>query len=444
MSTLPDRASKSTGKLPREGGQPRGFFASAVTVYLVALAIRLVGGWWLGQFSHPPTWEYEQIADSLLAGRGFVLDYLGTPYRAFTLPLYPVFCAVVYWLTQHDHAVVLVLQCLISAGACLQVRAIGRVMSHEPWVAVWSGWLVALHPGLVVFASRLHALTLEVGMFLAVLWAWLKIMQRPGWGMAVVTGCSSGLALLTRGTIIPFVALAMGWFMWRAPLPRGEAVKRLAVIVLIAGLMVAPWLRRNARYFHRFPLMLTETGELLWRGNHALASGSGYLPDGREVLAAAPESFRQRLARLDEFGQARFFSQEARRFIREHPLGFLALYVRKVVYFWWFSPQTGLLYPRRYLLGYQLFYIPLLMLALVGLRASRRLLTDARLALPLLFLVSVCAVQSLYYVDGRHRWTVEPVLLLFSALGGARLLRRMPRRRSAMRPLLVAGIGGSG
>jgi hypothetical protein len=38
-------------------------------------------------------------------------------------------------------------------------------------------------------------------------------------------------------------------------------------------------------------------------------------------------------------------------------------------------------------------------------------------ALFLLFLASISVFQSLFYVDGRHRWGVEPVFLIIAAAG---------------------------
>ncbi len=40
------------------------------------------------------------------------------------------------------------------------------------------------------------------------------------------------------------------------------------------------------------------------------------------------------------------------------------------------------------------------------------------------FPVSVSLLQSMYYVEGRHRWGVEPVLLLLAAAGWMECLNR--------------------
>ena len=35
--------------------------------------------------------------------------------------------------------------------------------------------------------------------------------------------------------------------------------------------------------------------------------------------------------------------------------------------------------------------------------------------LVLIFCLTISIAQALYYVDGRHRWTIEPFILVFSA-----------------------------
>lgn len=105
------------------------------------------------------------------------------------------------------------------------------------------------------------------------------------------------------------------------------------------------------------------------------------------------------------------------KFIRSSPTQALHLYGRKLLSFFWFSPQTGLLYPAAYTRGYQWYYAGMAALALLGLWSLRRHLARPPMILPILFVASIALYQSLYYVEGRHRWTVEPVLLLFAAQG---------------------------
>jgi len=184
---------------------------------LTAFGIRLAVGWWLGHFHHPRIWEYEEIANHLLAGQGYFYEHLGTPYRAFMAPLYPLVYASVCAVTNHTHSILVILHCALSAFATLQVYAIGMLIFKNPSIAQLGAWLVAFHPGLILYASRLHILNADVFAFLWVLWAWLGLFQSSSWTKAIQVGFASGFAILIRGTIILFLLFAMIVFLWSTP-----------------------------------------------------------------------------------------------------------------------------------------------------------------------------------------------------------------------------------
>src|SRR6185436_17937434 len=122
-------------------------------------------------------------------------------------------------------------------------------------------------------------------------------------------------------------------------------------------------------------------------------------------------------------GQADLFRQAARTFVGDHPGAFAALSVRKFASFWWFPATAGLTYPGAWLVVYRLFYLALLVGAVLGAVGAWR---DAdrggrqRLIPLLAMLGSISVAQSLFYVDVRHRWAVEPLLGIFLAVAVSR------------------------
>lgn len=386
-------------------------------ILLVAFGVRLAAGGWLGHFVQPMTWEFEEIANHLLEGQGFFWNYLGTPYRAFVLPAYPLFCAAVYAMTNHSQLILLVLQCFISAFAALQVYAIGMLAFKNPTIARWGAWLVAFHPGLIFYASLLYVLTTDLFAFLWVLWAWLRFFKEPSARGAAHAGLASGLAMLSRGTILPFMGLAMLLFLWVSPIPKARAMRLLSLVLLVGGIGIAPWLVRNAFHFHRFPFLISTSDEAFWEGNHPNATGSSSLPDGQPLLSGAPESFRRQIFQSDELGQSRLFAKEGKRFVVQHPTEALQLFFKKFIGFWWFSPLTGMNRPPTFLKWYRWYYTLIGAIALLGVFGLRRQWGRVPYALLFLYAFSIAAFQSLYHVEGRHRWTVEPILLLMTASG---------------------------
>ena len=396
------------------------FFKLKALLFFAALGIRLLAGIWLGHFSAPAVWEPEIIANNLLAGRGFLLnDHLGTSYRAFMLPAYPVLCAFVYSFTRHSQPAVLILQCLLSALSCLQVRAIGEQVFPKSGIGAGAAWMTALHPGLVFFATQLHPLTLDLFSYLWTLWACLALFQQPTAGRAFQLGIAAGLSLLSRGTILFFLLFAAALFLWKAGREGwlGKGIRSAGLAVAVAALAVLPWLTRNALLFKRFPLFITSSNQSLWAGNNPLSIGTLHSRDGRALVSQFPAPLETALARTDEIGQSDLFRKEAWAFIRSNPSAAVRLTLRKWVNFWWFSPTTGRYYPRAYAAAYEIFYAIVAALALAGLWSERRRLSSPPLLLLVLFPLFIAFFQCLYYVEGRHRWTVEPLLLLLAARG---------------------------
>ena len=76
-----------------------------------------------------------------------------------------------------------------------------------------------------------------------------------------------------------------------------------------------------------------------------------------------------------------------------------------------------------------IYYFVIIFSALIGFYAIWRGGGLARQHLILIgvFLFALALLQSLYYVEGRHRWAVEPILIAISGAGVAKLWRRGDR-----------------
>ncbi|HEV7665428.1 MAG TPA: hypothetical protein VGQ62_17995, partial [Chloroflexota bacterium] len=89
-------------------------------------------------------------------------------------------------------------------------------------------------------------------------------------------------------------------------------------------------------------------------------------------------------------------------------------------YFWSLSPQAGLLYPPAWVSAYEIYAITVYAFAIVGaLAIVRSGTTEERNLLGMLLTIGLglAVVHALAYVEGRHRWGIEPLLLLLTARG---------------------------
>lgn len=387
-------------------------------------------------YAHPVKWEFEEIINNILAGKGFLYgNFLGAPCRSLTTPLYTYLCAGIYLLTSHSYLAVLLLQALFSLALAAVIFNIAKALFDED-VAFIAAMLVAFHPGYVYYdVFNLVPLSIDSFFITVVTYLFLRFKDRPTASRALLIGGIIGLGALSRGMIgslLPFLALFLFLFVKSAGFR--AKLKLAAFMALAAFIVISPWIIRNYIVQKEFVFIVSTTGENFWRGNNELATGASLTKDGRSILSLWPAAFQEKVRSLDELGQKKFFESEAAGFIKRNPARFIGLYLTKIRYFWWFSDQSGYLYPRSYLVIYKWLYSVMLPFSVAGLLLavfSGNNATREGALLIVFVLAAVCCMQSFFYVEGRHRWLVEPLVIIFFSSGISKVYRLLFKKRSA-------------
>lgn len=398
-------------------------------VLSLAFAVRLAALFALGRHIVPETWEYDQIAINIMNGKGYLMHWYNTNYKSFCYPVYPFLTAVSHMLTGQNYFILELLHILASVATCYLIYIIGEKIFGVR-TALFAATLVALHPGLIVYATKLHELTIIV--FIAALTVWIAVNT----GLktirdALVFGAISGFGTLTRPTLIFFLP-ASAAFMLAAKRKLADIIKIVSIITIVCLLVILPWTVRNYAIHKRWIFITTNAPEHFWRGNNPNASGASYAEDARTMMNLAPKEFIDKLLVSDEMGQYDLFRVTTSDFITRNPLFFLKMFLKKIYYFWWFAPQTGLLYPLLWTVIYKVYYALMLPLFLLGVYYSFTTLGVARRPAAV-FILTFCAfvslVHGIYYVEMRHRWAIEPFMLLFSAYEIQLLTKPFLKRR---------------
>jgi len=394
----------------------------------LTFGIRVAAAIFAGGFDRPESFEYEYAARELVEGRGLTYPHLGITYYSYLPPLYAWICAGIYLLTGGSTSVVMLAQILVAAVHTVLVAAIAeRFMGRS--AGVFSGLLMAVHPGLIVYSSlKLHPLVFDAFFFTLMFWQFLRLREDSTLRRAGITGLIAGFGMLSRSTTAIFLPLGCLWlFAGSTRLDWPKLFGRCIVIGVCAAAVVAPWVARNALIHGQFVPFVTTDSEVFWRGNNPHATGHSYVNSEQTVLDTLSSDARAELRSLStELEQSRWFRRRAVAFITANPEAFVHLTLDKFIQFWWFAPQTGIRYPDMWLRIYQVYYVLALVLAVVGFLAiTRGDDSDGRLGAVLLvvFMIAIAVLQSFYYVEGRHRWGVEPFLLLLAGGGASQLIR---------------------
>lgn len=406
---------------------------------LVRLAVLL---WYLSTHDWTPeTWEYEVIALNLLDRHEFSYPYYGTVYRSYIAPMFAFICYFLHLIGGRGFVLYLVFHLSIALLTIwLTYRLASRWLNER--TGLLAGLLVCFEPSLIIYNSyKVDVVTLASCLLLIGLVFFERMATREAMRDAAFFGLVAGVATLTRMDLVAMLAPFLVWMVlpprpWRTILPR---------FILVIGLVVVttlPWLIRNY-LVHGRPVFVTTTAwEQLWMGNYEGTTGTPVPLSGGSRIDFASPSLKATVATGTELEQYAAFRDEALRLIVADPAGFVLRATKKFVYFWWFTPTYGMFYtdiPSWMREGYKALYALLLILTLVGgtalmARADGRLLFLMLSVLSVIF--TVVLIHSIYFVEGRHRVLVMPLVLMFSAAGLDRFLSMAAIKRQGSPTLL--------
>jgi hypothetical protein len=341
----------------------------------------------------------------------------------------------VYLVTNHSLMAMVLLQLLISSVTVWLLGRVATLASGRIDVGIVAALLMAVHPGFIRYSSVLHPLVFDTFFFVAAGGVVIRYRQLPTLRRALAAAAIIGLGVLTRPTILLFL-LPLVWIAWRTCATLKTRLMRSVAVIAVTLAVVAPWTIRNAVVLHDFVLTRSGTGFVFWLGHNPSTTGSALDREGRPIIHLASPELQKRIRSAGELARDRIFMQEATDYIRRDPAAAAVRVIKRLGYFWWFSPQWGLLYSTRVKIVYIAWWTMLLLFWILGAVQSRR--CDVWFLSAMAFLVS-CG-QSVYYVEGRHRLSVEALILPMVATGVLWLLHvvvekgsQPPRGKTAIR-----------
>jgi hypothetical protein len=449
-----------------------------VLLGLLALGLRVWVVFALStEHTRPLDYEHGRIAENLLAGRGFSVEFLGqTGPTSQQSPFYPFLLAAFYKaFGAHSAAAILgveLLQCLCGTGLVLAVVWLGwSLLPSQPGIGWMAGFLEAIHPSHLYMVTHLQvavwaalALTLLLAIGASPRW-------QSTWSGAVLAGVVAGMLLLIEPILalaLP-IAAAVFWLGGRGSLrsrrvgraqrappynfvlhPSSSILGQLALMAGVAALVIAPWTVRNW-LVHGEPVFIKSTfGYAFWQGNSPGSWGTDKVPkavaedarlnnDGTlrsieralwearfvtvyiDDLALKPSGYRDFVG-LSEPARSRLLFARAWQFVRSEPGTYVHLCLKRLQYFLLFDETN----PKASNRLYRITTVAWLVLAVVGLLVSgpqwRRLWPTYAVFL------AVMLFHTLVIVSARFRIPVEPLSLIWAAAIAPLAVRLFGRR----------------
>lgn len=411
--------------------QRRG--TSVAMIVLIALALRLAVIFIGHTYRINPRNDFQnfgfemgRVARSLATGQGFSSPFdIPTGPTALVPPLFPALLAGIFKLfgiyTRAAAIVILALDSLFSALVCVVVYRIGQRLFDER-VARWSAWSWALFPYAIywpvrmVWETSLSALLLSLAVLQTLR---CDIDERPRqWALM---GVLWGVMALTNPALLAIAPVTVIWLLLEGSLrPR-----QLALAVVIAAAMIAPWTARNYSVFHRFILVRDN----FWLEVHV---NNNPKSDGFWTRSEHPGNDARAMAEFQRLGETGYMSamrEQAQPFIRQHPALFLGWTFKRVFFFWLGEPKEEVVGTWEVDFAKHVGFGLWTLAALAGLwLMSRRDTYGAGLVAGILALYPIA-----YYVtraSPRYRHPIEPLLVLLTLYAIAALKRDKAGRQA--------------
>ena len=387
---------------------------TALSVRLVVVALTYPGFLVPGREHWEFAFETGKIARSIVLGHGFGNPYYGgdTGPTAGIAPVLPYVLAGIFALagiyTKAAALAMLSLNSLFSALTCIPIFYSAK-KSFGFQEARWAVWAWAFFPYAINLSANSmwdHAL---VALLLScILWVVLQLQESPRkWAWAGF-GFLCGLSALTNPVVLGILPFLGGWACYRLHRSGRAWMAAALTAAAVLGAVIAPWLIRNCRTFHRavflkdnFPLELS-VGNV---GNAVHWWNGSLHPSGND-------------AELDEYhrlGEQAYMAGkwvQARDSIEKYPGTFVWRSTRRFVYMWtgYWSFDREYLREERFDLENIPFCLATTVLALIGLRKKLRQHTNSAIPYALMLLVFPLP----YYIthpEMAYRHPVDPEVI---------------------------------
>ena len=380
-------------------------------VVLAGVAYSLVLG---AKLRYPDEHEYLTLARNLVHSGEFSFGMGSTASRP---PGYAFFLAGPL-LFGAGVAVLRSANFVLLAITVYAVYRLGRRAGDSGLVGVLAAAGVALYPLLFYTAGTLYPQTLATLLLVLGLWA---VTGPRSARRALLGGLLFGALILT----VPTFAFSLGVVcVWLIATQRRAAIAPVVAVLVGAAVVVTPWTVRNAVVLGSPVFVATNSGVNLLLGNseHARANSGTNVDISRYVRAANGRS---------EVDRDAYYRSQAFRWIHDHKLAAVKLYVSKVLNY--FNFRNELRTRSQASTGKDLLllltYGPLLLLALARLAYARRRRMSSFEVLCLVLYFANALWAAVFFTRVRFRAPLDAILILIVAMFvGSR--RRAPPERA--------------
>jgi len=387
---------------------------------------------------------YDEWGQKIAAG-----DWLGQGVF-FQAPLYPYFLGVLQLILGRDLWLIRLVQITLGAVSCALIFCVGRELFSRQ-AGIVAGLILAWYAPAIFFEGLIEKSILDL--FLLSLLLFLLVQARAGrrWTQWLATGATLGLLGLSRENALVLAAVLPLWIgLYFSDSPILSRLQWIGFFFAGVLLVLVPVGMRNLTVGGEFKLTTSQFGVNFFIGNNPQADGT--YGSVRNVIGE-PHFEGKDGKRLAEKALGRslnpgevsdYWWQKSWHYIRSHPGPWFALLGNKWLLVWnareiedsddfyIYQQWSWLLRSLNWVSHFGL----LAPLAVVGIFLTVK--QWRQLWLLYAMIVSLAASIAAFYVFGRYRLPLVPLLALFAGAGVVRAVALYKTRN--FQPLTIAAV----
>ncbi len=387
----------------------------------IALIVRLV---FFFQLRATPFFEH-LFSDSLLyssISRDLLAYGVHYPRSFFMSPLYPITLALMDVVSGNAVIWIRLLQIVMTSVAVSVFVVWGKEVFGDA-TGIVAGLLLAFYEPSIFYDNMILLESFQTSFVVFHLWTLHRalVSRHRTWFLA--SGLSAGVLIVNRASIAIYLLMLIA-YLWFGIRSGRWPWRKIALLLLPVVIIVTPFIAWNTAKEKTFVGITTSAGFNLYAGNHKGSSGLYSMPEGIDI-ARDPNGvlFLSRLTGkpMSSAEASSYWMDKSLEWIMTNPAEAVSLFIRKLGLFWnaveidqlglsidFFRQEfdTILRFP---LVGFG-------GIAVVGLAGLILAIRKKKLpAIILIFLVGYVLSIVLFFVSGRLRLPVAPVLILLAA-----------------------------
>ncbi|MBL7996232.1 glycosyltransferase family 39 protein [bacterium] len=395
-----------------------------IVIFAVGFVLRMAAGLYVDQVLGG-AYGFRDFAENIINGDGYFWRYTNNKdvlvqnLITFRPPLYTFFYAGMLFVFGDHSFLFIFVQSIIGAT----VPVIIFFISRHVWdirTASIAAVLACLYPHFLTRAGNVSDDNLFMPFLCLGILFVLRSLKTSSFYDTFFSAVFIGLSLMTRQTIVLFIPLMALYLLFKS---HSRKFLHASLFAVTSFFILLPWLLFHYSIYDNFSLS-DATGRTIYTGNNQFTYDSSVFPDlsvdkiERTMFSLIPAEDLEKLKSDNTVEQDRYFMRKGLEYIGEHPIGFIkSLYFKNLGLLGiTYNPKTEYTADKNSRLRqwvHTLFYVPLLLLGLIGLGFNIRKRNHSFIFI--LLIVSFLLISWLFWSHTRHAIPYHIVWILFSA-----------------------------